>query len=435
MSQQHRPSGRPFGDLDLGDKLQAAIKSAGFEACTEVQDKMIDQALEGRDLMVRSQTGTGKTAAYLISGIESMRRANSTAQPSMLAIAPTRELALQIEADARVLTKGQKLRITCVVGGRNVHGDLVALERGQPDILIGTPGRLVDLLRRDVVRADGVKYLVIDEADRMLDFGFLPDVRRIVQATADPSERTTWMLSATMPAAIKRVAHQWLTDPVTVDVAQQSVAADTIDQRVFIVAESFKLALLWTILQEEDVGRAIVFANRRDQVARIGGMLAASGENCAIMSGELTQARRLATLKAFKEGKTKILVATDVAGRGLHVEDLTHVINYTLPDDHDDYVHRIGRTGRVGQKGVSVSFATEFDGQALPKLERAMNTKLTYYQADPDELEIVRRWLSEFTVEARSRNRDTGRGSRRPQGGSKPRGRSNASSSRSRRSR
>ena len=371
-----------FHDFELPTPLLHAISDLNFEYCTPIQTEILPSTLSGRDASGRAQTGTGKTAAFLIAVVTRMMNARIQGKrkpgtPRVLILAPTRELVLQISEEARQLTKYCGLNIISVFGGMDYDKQRRKLSAAPVDIVVATPGRLLDFQRRRDITLKKIETLIIDEADRMLDMGFIPDVRKIIYSTPAKEKRQTLLFSATLTGAITRLASEWTRNPVTVEIEPEQVAVDTVDQIVYIVTRSDKFALLLNIIKQQDLSRALVFCNRRDEVRRLSEMLTRYGINCAMLSGEVPQKKRIRRLDEFKSGKIRVLVATDVAGRGIHIEGMDHVINFKLPHDPEDYVHRIGRTGRAGAAGTSISFADEKDAFFIPAIEAFMDRKLT----------------------------------------------------------
>ncbi|VFT48408.1 ATP-dependent RNA helicase RhlB [Pseudomonas aeruginosa] len=298
-------------------------------------------------------------------------------EPRALIIAPTRELVVQIAKDAAALTKYTGLNVMTFVGGMDFDKQLKQLEARFCDILVATPGRLLDFNQRGEVHLDMVEVMVLDEADRMLDMGFIPQVRQIIRQTPHKGERQTLLFSATFTDDVMNLAKQWTVDPAIVEIEPENVASDTVEQHVYAVAGSDKYKLLYNLVAQNNWERVMVFANRKDEVRRIEERLTKDGISAAQMSGDVPQHKRIRTLEGFREGKIRVLVATDVAGRGIHIDGISHVINFTLPEDPDDYVHRIGRTGRAGASGTSISFAGEDDAFALPPIEELLGRKIT----------------------------------------------------------
>lgn len=360
-----------FHDFKLTPELMHAIQDLGFPYCTPIQAEVLGYTLSGRDAIGRAQTGTGKTAAFLISIISQLTQTpppkeRYMGEPRALIIAPTRELVVQIAKDAADLTKYTDLNVMTFVGGMDFDKQLKQLEARHCDILVATPGRLLDFNQRGEVHLDMVEVMVLDEADRMLDMGFIPQVRQIIRQTPPKAERQTLLFSATFTEDVMNLAKQWTTDPAIVEIEAVNVASDMVEQHVYAVAGADKYKLLFNLVNDNGWERVIVFANRKDEVRRIEERLVRDGINAAQLSGDVPQHKRIKTLEGFREGKIRVLVATDVAGRGIHIDGISHVINFTLPEMPDDYVHRIGRTGRAGASGVSISFAGEDDSYQLP---------------------------------------------------------------------
>jgi len=379
-----------FHDFNLDPRLMHAIHDLGFPYCTPIQAQVLGFTLRGQDAIGRAQTGTGKTAAFLISIITQLLQTpppkeRYMGEPRALIIAPTRELVVQIANDAIGLAKYTGLNVMSFVGGMDFDKQLRTLESRFCDILVATPGRLLDFNQRGEVHLDMVEVMVLDEADRMLDMGFIPQVRQIIRQTPYKGERQTLLFSATFTDDVMNLAKQWTVDPAIVEIEPENVASDTVEQHVYAVAGSDKYKLLYNLIAQNDWTRVMVFANRKDEVRRIEERLTKDGISAAQMSGDVPQHKRIKVLEGFREGKIRVLVATDVAGRGIHVDGISHVINFTLPEDPDDYVHRIGRTGRAGSTGTSISFAGEDDAFALPPIEELLGRKINC-EMPPTEL-------------------------------------------------
>jgi len=306
--------------------------------------------------------------------------------PRVLILAPTRELVLQLSEEARQLSKYCPIKVISVFGGMDYVKQRKQLTADPVDIVVATPGRLLDFQRRHDITLKKIEVLVIDEADRMLDMGFIPDVRKIIHSTPSKEKRQTLLFSATLTGQITRLASEWTRNPVTVEIEPEQVAVNTVEQIVYIVTSDKKFALLLNIIIRQDLSRALVFCNRRDEVRRLSEMLTRYGINCSMLSGEVPQQKRLRRLNEFKSGKIRVLVATDVAGRGIHIEGMDHVINFKLPHDPEDYVHRIGRTGRAGATGTSISFADERDAFFIPAIEEFMGRKLICMEPEEEWL-------------------------------------------------
>ncbi|WP_279246494.1 ATP-dependent RNA helicase RhlB [Candidatus Litorirhabdus singularis] len=379
-----------FHDLGLDDTILHAIADLQFQYCSPIQAGILPHTLQGHDAIGKAQTGTGKTAAFLITMLNDMLEnpiegERFMGEPRGLVIAPTRELVMQIAADAVDLAKHTGLQVSTLIGGMDYQKQLNQLQRNPVDIVVATPGRLLDFMGRRDLFLDRVECLVLDEADRMLDMGFIPQVKRIVRATPAKSHRQTLLFSATFTPDILNLSEQWTFEPVNIDIEPEHVATDSVDQRVYMCSSEERYRVITNLLRTDEATSVIVFANRRDQVRRLHERLRKSGVTCGILSGEIPQNKRTRTLDDFKTGAIKVLVATDVAGRGIHVDGVSHVINYNLPEDPEDYVHRIGRTGRAGASGISISFASEDDAFLLPDIETLLGNKLSC-EHPPQEL-------------------------------------------------
>jgi len=378
-----------FHDLDLGPELMHAISDLGFQYCTPIQAETLPAVLKGRDVAGRAQTGTGKTAAFLIRIFQHMLTTPSpedrrAGEPRALVLAPTRELAMQIQRDAEGLERYCPFSTVALFGGEDYEKQHRLVSNNNPELIAATPGRLLDFKSRRHLHLDKVEILVIDEADRMLDMGFIPDVRKIVLSTPAKDRRQTMLFSATLTEAITRLAANWTRNPVRVEIDPEQVAVDTVNQIVYIVTTRKKFSLLYNLLGHEHLQRVLLFTNRRDTASRLAEELQRYGIDCAAISGALPQNTRTRVLKSFREGRLRVLVATDVASRGLHIDDVDHVINYNLPEDPENYVHRIGRTGRAGNKGTSVTFACEDEAMYIPDVEAFIGRPLECTQP-PDE--------------------------------------------------
>ena len=370
-----------FDTLNLDALVQRGVDALGFEFCSPIQGRILPHTLNGNDAIGKAQTGTGKTAAFLITIFNDLlshpiEGERYLGEPRAVIIAPTRELVMQIASDAEELGRFTGLKTVTLIGGADYQKQLAKVNRSPVDIVVATPGRLIDFMERRDLALDRVEILVLDEADRMLDMGFIPQVKRIVRATPRKEDRQTLLFSATFTQDIMNLARQWTFEPITVEIEPERVATASVDQRVYLVASRDRFPVLMNLLNDPAVESVIIFANRRDQVRRLYEKLRKEGVQCGMLSGEITQAKRTKTLENFKSGRSKILVATDVAGRGIHVEGISHVVNYNLPEDPEDYVHRIGRTGRAGATGVSISFASEDDAFLLPDIEALLGHSL-----------------------------------------------------------
>lgn len=375
-----------FDDLPLSEPILKAVQALKFDQLTPIQAQILPHTLANQDAIGQAQTGTGKTATFLITIIESLLKRPFQAdeirylgEPRALVLAPTRELAQQILADCRELTRFSQLYNLCITGGSDFDKQLEQLHKRPLDILIGTPGRIIDWVNKGELFLDRVEVFVLDEADRMLDMGFIPDIKRIVRHMPSNTERQSLLFSATFNQDVMNLAYRWLHQPAFVEIAPESKTNQAIDQQFYLVTEREKISALKQILADDSVKKTIIFANRKDQVKRLYDYLRRH-HKVTMLSGDVAQQKRERYLQRFKDGEVNVLVATDVAGRGIHVDDVTHVINYTLPDMPDDYVHRIGRTGRAGLSGVSISFVGENDAFNLPALERHVDQKFKLNQ-------------------------------------------------------
>ncbi|MFL1732132.1 DEAD/DEAH box helicase [Moraxella oculi] len=376
-----------FTDLPLSDQILKSVRALNFEKLTPIQSQILPHTLANQDAIGQAQTGTGKTATFLITIIESLLKRPFTkdekrflGEPRALILAPTRELAQQIFSDCRELTRFGNFYNLCITGGVDFEKQAKQLERRPLDILIGTPGRIIDWVHKGMLFLDRVEVFVLDEADRMLDMGFIPDIKRIVRHLPTNTHRQSLLFSATFNTDVMNLAYRWLYHPTFVEITPESKTNTAIDQQFYLLTEREKMAALREILSDDDVKKTIIFANRKDQVKRLYDNLRRQFE-VSMLSGDVSQQKRERYLQRFKDGEVNILVATDVAGRGIHVDDVTHVINFTLPEMPDDYVHRIGRTGRAGHAGISISFVSENDAFNLPALEKHLETqfKLTQF--------------------------------------------------------
>jgi len=370
-----------FQDIDLPNDIMHAIADLNFRYCTPIQSAILPLTLEGKDMAGKAQTGTGKTAAFLLGILtQFIRHAKGAPElgcPRALILAPTRELAMQIRDDAEKLSKHTPFRTLAIYGGIDYDKQRRMLDK-PIDIIVATPGRLIDFAQQNIINLRSVKILVIDEADRMLDMGFIPDVRRIVYKTPPKEQRQTLLFSATLNDEVMRLASAWMVDPGKIEIEPDHAVTELVDQRVYLVTDQEKFPLLYNLLKKEVTeGSALIFTNRRDQAERLSDTLYRYGLDCEMLSGAIAQNKRQRILSDFKEGRIKWVVATDVAGRGIHVDDITHVINFNIPARPDDYVHRIGRTGRAGKKGISVTFACEMESFELPAIEALLSERLT----------------------------------------------------------
>jgi superfamily II DNA/RNA helicase len=376
-----------FDTLPLDAKLLRAITDAGYATMTPIQAKAIPIVLDGRDVMGAAQTGTGKTAAFSVPLLQKMlRHENASASPARhpvraLVLAPTRELADQVANNVKTYAKHTQLRVACVFGGIDMAPQTAELKRGV-EVLIATPGRLLDHIQIKNCNLGQVEYVVLDEADRMLDIGFLPDLQRILSYL--PKARQTLLFSATFSPEIKKLAQSYLQDPLLVEVARPNATATNVEQRFYSVGDDDKRQAVRQILRERSITQALIFVNSKLGAARLARSFERDGLKTAALHGDKSQDERLKALDAFKRGEVDLLVATDVAARGLDIADLPAVFNFDIPFNAEDYVHRIGRTGRAGASGLAVSLATREDARLVADIEKLIKTKI---EIEPLEIE------------------------------------------------
>ena len=412
-----------FNEFDLPEPLLRAVDDLGFEFCTPIQAQSLRYTLEGHDVTGKAQTGTGKTAAFLATIINDLLKnpiegERFVGEPRALIIAPTRELVMQIAKDAVALTKYTDLNVVTLVGGIDYQKQQKVLDNEVVDIVAATPGRLLDFVRNRNIDLSMVELLVLDEADRMLDMGFIPQVRQVVAATPKKDCRQTMLFSATFTNDILELADRWAVDPIRIEVESPRLTTDNVNQLVYLVTTDQKYSLLYNLIQSDEGERVIVFTNRRDQARRLADNLHRNEVSVGLLSGEISQPKRVKTLEEFKNDTIQVLVATDVAGRGLHIDDITHVVNFNLPEEAEDYVHRIGRTGRAGALGTSISFACEDDSFLLPEIEQTIGMKLPC-EHPPETLLATPPPFSrpsKFKAEGKSHGGKSGRGGK-PGGG------------------
>jgi superfamily II DNA/RNA helicase len=395
---------KTFAELGLSQKVQSAIVAAGYVTPTPIQVAAIPVAVTGRDVLGIAQTGTGKTASFVLPMITRLETGRARARmPRSLILAPTRELAAQVAASFEKYGIYHKLDVALLIGGVSMDDQVRKLDRGV-DVLIATPGRLLDHFQRGRVMLMGVEILVIDEADRMLDMGFIPDIEKICRLL--PPKRQTLFFSATMPPEITRLVDQFLKDPVRVEVTKPATAATTITQRFRFCPETedwAKREVLRQMIGAGDVKNAIIFCNRKRDVAILLKSLLKHGFNAGALHGDMDQKSRMDTLEKFRTGEITLLAASDVAARGLDIPDVSHIFNFDLPWQSDDYVHRIGRTGRAGKEGTSLSIVTPDDLKSLKDIERMLGSPVVWIGEGPSEQDYA---------EAGKRRRGRGRGGR-----------------------
>ena len=408
MSQNHLSDLR-FDTLTLDPDLQAGIRDAGFEFCTPIQASTLPIALDNRDVAGQAQTGTGKTAAFLIaayqrvlSGAAGNENAEPPAenadeapqtkkrQPRIFALAPTRELAVQIAKDAEVLGKHTGLKIGLAFGGTDYDKQRRSIEEGI-DLLIGTPGRIIDYYKQGVFKLDQVQVAILDEADRMFDLGFIKDIRYLLRRLPKPEQRLNLLFSATLSHRVMELAYEHMNEPELVRIEPDKVTADRVRQAIFYPANEDKLPLLIGLIAEMGEARIMVFVNMKREAERVEAYLLANGINARAISGDVPQKKRLRMLMDFQSGKLPVLIGTDVASRGLHIPDVQYVINYDLPQDAEDYVHRIGRTARAGAAGNAISFGCESYAMSLPDIEDYIGHKIPVSNYTEEQLPKIER--------------------------------------------
>lgn len=361
-----------FNEFKLSEPLVRAVREMGFAEPTPVQEHAIPAAIQGRDILGTAQTGTGKTVAFLLPSLEKMLQSKVSKHPRMVVLAPTRELANQIADEAHALSRFTPLRIIPVFGGVSIQRQTKRLRRGV-DMIVATPGRLLDHIHRGNVRLKNLEILILDEADRMLDMGFLPDIDRIVYEI--PARRQTMLFSATMPQAIISLTHRYLMDPVRIEI-DTARPPDTIKQQIYPVPKHLKTSLLIELLKSRNVESALIFTRTKQAADILTNKLRETGLPVAEIHGDFHQQKRTRSLDRFREGKVRILVATNIAARGLDIEGISHVINFDLPEQSETYVHRIGRTARVQALGTAWTLVTPEDEPLISSIEYMLGKKI-----------------------------------------------------------
>lgn len=377
-----------FIDFSIHENVLAALESKGFEFCTPIQAKTLPITLKGNDIAGQAQTGTGKTMAFLIATFHHLLTnecQSNKNQPRALILAPTRELAVQIASDAELLVKHSDLKLALAYGGDGYEKQVEAIEKGV-DILVGTTGRVIDYVKQGIINLDCIQVIVLDEADRMFDLGFIKDIRYLMRKCPKPEQRLTMLFSATLSPRVRELAYEDMNNASHVEIEPLQRTGHRIKEELFYPSNEDKMALLLTLLEEEWPERCMIFANTKQKCEEIWQYLLADGHRVGLLTGDIAQKKRLALLDSFTKGELDILVATDVAARGLHIPEVTHVFNYDLPDDREDYVHRIGRTGRAGQSGHSISFACERYAVNLPAIEEYIGHSIPVSQYDSQAL-------------------------------------------------
>lgn len=408
-----------FRRLALPDGLLKGIEAAGFSRCTPIQAKTLPIALEGRDVAGQAQTGTGKTAAFLIALFCQLQRSAPDSEtrpgPRALILAPTRELAVQIHADALELGKFLPYRLGLAFGGTDYDKQRQQLADGV-DILIGTPGRTIDFQKQKVFSLRRVEVMVLDEADRMFDLGFIKDIRYVLRRLPEANKRLNLLFSATLSHRVLELAYEHMNDPELIRIEPDKMTVDRVRQSIYFPSNDEKIPLLVSLLRKMDARRTMIFVNTRREADRLQAYLEHNDINAQAISGDVPQKKRLRMLKEFVSGDLPVLIGTDVASRGLHVPDVSHVINYDLPQDPEDYVHRIGRTARAGASGDAISFGCEQYAVSLPDIEAFIGRRIPVEQIDPDSLATIER-----PPRRPPKNRPRPKGSGSKSGSGKPR--------------
>ncbi|MEK6777761.1 MAG: DEAD/DEAH box helicase [bacterium] len=378
-------SGLPFSSLNLPESVMKGIEAAGFTRCTPIQEKVFPLSLKGRDVAAQAQTGTGKTAAFLITIfsrlLEKEHKKEAGASPRAFIIAPTRELTVQIYEEAKLLGQFTDFSMLAVYGGVDYQKQREELKKGV-DVLVGTPGRLIDYFKQRVFSLKNTEILVIDEADRMFDMGFIKDLRFLLKRLPPYSKRQSMLFSATLSYRVMELGYEHMNLPVKLSVSKERITAELVEQVLYHVGKEEKLSFLLGLLRHEAGERTLIFINTKVVADRLTRVLNANGYKTDTISGDIPQPKRLKILEDFKEGRLPILVATDVASRGLHIEGVSHVINYDLPQDSEDYVHRIGRTARAGASGKAISLACDEYVYSLEEIEELIGEKIPVKRPD-----------------------------------------------------
>lgn len=382
-----------FDSFGLSEDILKGVRDAGFEYCTPIQAETLPYALQGTDVAGQAQTGTGKTAAFLLAALhhleeEPAAESRKINQPRVLILAPTRELAIQIHKDARMLAAHTDLKIEAVYGGTGYDSQRKALQNGV-DILVGTPGRLIDYFKQRVYELRAIQVVVMDEADRMFDLGFIKDIRYLLRRCPDPDKRLGMLFSATLSYRVLELAYEHMNNPKSVIIEAEKVTADKVIETGYMTGNDEKIPALIGLLRTMADAHCIVFVNTKRTADEVWGYLQGNGFATAVLSGDVPQKKRMSLLKKFTSGELAVLVATDVAARGLHIPNVSHVINYDLPEDAEDYVHRIGRTARAGATGDAISFACETYSFSLPDIEAYIGHRIPMASLSPELMPTI----------------------------------------------
>lgn len=364
---------KSFAELGLSDVMLASLEKAEYFTATPVQAGLIPRALAGVDVLGQARTGTGKTASFAIPILEALEKVKKGSPPQALVLVPTRELAVQVREEMEKLAHGRRVSCVPVYGGKPIKGQIAKLQSGA-EMVVGTPGRVLDLLGRGALDLRSLKIVVLDEADRMLDIGFRPDIEKILRRC--PQSRQTLLLSATVAPGVERLAQKYMRDPEIMDFSPKGKSVDTIDQYYFTVDHDRKYELLQKLLEREQPQQAIVFCRTKRGTDKVFLKLSRKLDGVAAIHGDMQQSARDRVMKDFRAGDVRILIATDVVGRGIDVSSISHIVNYDIPQSSDDYVHRVGRTGRMGREGVAYTFVTTEEGGELTRIEMLINRLL-----------------------------------------------------------
>jgi ATP-dependent RNA helicase RhlB len=376
MNKTHLTQTR-FSNLELSDNIIKSLKQAGYDYCSPIQDDTLPLSLRGKDIAGQAQTGTGKTAAFLLATFQHLINDESETikNPRALILAPTRELAIQIHKDALLLGKHLNLKYALIYGGTDYKKQLTAV-KSNVDIIIGTPGRIIDFHRQNALNLNNIQVSVLDEADRMFDLGFIKDIRFLLRRMPEPEKRLNLLFSATLSHKVMELAYEHMNNPVLVKIESEEVTSKAITQSAYCPANDQKIPLLLGLLKKHQPQRAIVFVNTKRCAEQLDLFLSANNHKVAVLSGDVPQEKRQRLLNDFQQDKINLMIATDVAARGLHIPEVSHVINYDLPQDVEDYVHRIGRTARFGASGIAFSFICEDYAYSMPDIEEYIGEKI-----------------------------------------------------------
>ena len=385
-----------FDSLDLHAQIKAGICDAGFNFCTPIQAEALPITIDQKDVAGQAQTGTGKTAAFLIATFQRLlisnqkNTKNNKSQPMGFILAPTRELAIQIAKDADTLGKYTEIKVGLAYGGKDYEKQRKNIEKGI-DILIGTPGRIIDYYKQGVFKLNKVQVLVLDEADRMFDLGFIKDIRYLLRRLPSPNKRLNMLFSATLSHKVLELAYEHMNEPALIRIEPEKITASGVRQAIFFPSNEEKIKLLIGLIKEIGSKKIMVFSNTKREVQRLETYLLANNIDAKAISGDVPQNKRISMLTSFKEGKLSVLICTDVASRGLHIPDVQCIINYDLPQDSEDYVHRIGRTARAGNSGDAISFGCETYAVSLPDIEKYIGYKIPVADYNPTDLPQIKK--------------------------------------------